>query len=149
VKGKVNLGNDNEAEVMGKCTLVIKVNNGSIMYMHDTLFVLSLINKLISIVQLNSKNYKNVFEGKFCKLFNNNGLVAKVSMRDNRIFLLSMESSVACLKASVDESCLWHKMFGHLNFGSISFMQKKNLVRGFPSFIKPKNKICEGCAIGK
>jgi hypothetical protein len=70
-------------------------------------------------------------------------------MTNNRMFLLSMESNVSFLKALVDESWLWHKRFGHLNFGSLSFMQKKNLVRGFPSFIEPDNKICEGCAIGK
>jgi hypothetical protein len=49
MKGKVNFVNDNEEEVMGKSTLFIKVKNGSIMYIHDTLFVPSLKNKLISI----------------------------------------------------------------------------------------------------
>jgi hypothetical protein len=28
-------------------------------------------------------------------------------------------------------------------------MQKKNLVRGFPSFIELDNEICDDCAIGK
>jgi hypothetical protein len=65
------------------------------------------------------------------------------------MFLLIMESSVAFLKVSVDESWLWHKRFGHINFGSLSFMQNKNFVRGFPSVIERDNKICKGCAIGK
>ena len=70
-------------------------------------------------------------------------------MTESRMFLLRMESNVVCLKALVDHSWLWHKRFGHLNFGSLSFMQKKNLVRGFQYSIECNNKICEGCAIGK
>jgi hypothetical protein len=104
---------------------------------------------LINIGKLNSKNYKNVFYGKCCEIFNNNGLVAEVPMENNQMFLLSTESNVSFLKASVYESWLWQKRFGNLNFGSLSFMHKKNLTRGFPSFIEPDNKICEGCAIGK
>jgi hypothetical protein len=113
------------------------------------LFVPSLKHNLISIGQLNSKNYKIVFEGKFCKIFNNKGLVAKIPMIDNMMFLLSMEPKVSFLKSSIYDSWLWKKRFGHLNFGSLSFMQKKNLVKGFPSSIDPYTKIFEGCAIGK
>jgi hypothetical protein len=49
VKGKVNFGNDNEAELRGKGTLSIKVMNGSIMYIHDTLFSQSLKHNFIII----------------------------------------------------------------------------------------------------
>ena len=70
-------------------------------------------------------------------------------MTENRMFLLRMESNVVCLKALVDDSWIWHKRFGHLNFGSLSLMQNKKLVRGFHSSIESNYKICEGCAIGK
>jgi hypothetical protein len=149
VKGKVNFGNDNEADIMGKGTLAIKVKNGGVMYVQDTLFVPGLRHNLISIGQLNSKNYKIVFEGRFCRIFNNTALVVEVPMTKNRMFLMRMESNVTCLKASVDVSWLWHKRLGHLNFGSLSMLQKKNLVRGLSSFTNPGNKLCEGCVIGK
>ena len=149
VRGKVNFGNDNQVEVLGKGTLAIVAKKGIIMYVHDIFYVPSLKHNLLSVGQLNSKNYKTVFEGKFCKIYDNNGLVAKAPMTKNKMFLLRMEPNMTCLKASVDESWLWWKRLGHLNFGSLSLMQKKNLVRGFPSFIEPDNKICEGCAIGK
>ena len=151
VKGQVKFGDDNQVQIMGKGTLAIKTKKGSIMYMHDTLFVPGLKHNLLSIGQLNSKNYKTIFEGKFCKIFNksNNLLVAEVPMTDNRMFPLRMQSGITCLKATVDEAWLWHKRFGHLNFGSLSFMQKRNLVRGLPSFSEPQNKVCEGCALGK
>jgi hypothetical protein len=119
------------------------------MYVQYTLFVPGLRHNLISIGQLNSKNNKIVFEGRFCRIFNNTSLVAKVTMTKNRMFLMRMEPNVTCLKASVDVSWLWHKRLGHLNFGSLSMLQKKNLVRGLSSFTNPDNKICEGCAVGK
>ena len=106
------------------------------MYVQDTLFVPNLRHNLISIGQLNSNNYKNVFEGKYCNSFYKNILVVEVTMIENRMFLLRMESNVVCLKNLVDDSWIWHKRFGHLNFGSLSLMQKKNLVRGFHSSIE-------------
>jgi hypothetical protein len=70
-------------------------------------------------------------------------------MTDNRLLFLTMESSVACLNASVDDSWLSNKRFENLNFGSPFFMQKSNLVTCSPSFIELDNKICECCVIGK
>lgn len=88
VKGKVNFGNDNEADIMGKGTFAIKLKNGGVMYIQDTLFVPGLRHNLISIGQLNSKNYKIVFEGRFCRIFNNTSLVGEVPMTENRFFFL-------------------------------------------------------------
>ena len=36
VKGTVSFGNDNEGDVMGKCTIAIRVKNGKMMYVKDT-----------------------------------------------------------------------------------------------------------------
>lgn len=48
----------------------------------------------------------------------------------------------------VDESWLWHKLLGHLNFQSIKNLKEKEMVYGLPS-IKEVQEICEGCALGK
>nr|GEX17546.1 retrovirus-related Pol polyprotein from transposon TNT 1-94 [Tanacetum cinerariifolium] len=44
---------------------------------------------------------------------------------------------LACLfvKASIDESNLWHKRLGHVNFKTMNKLVKENLVRGHPSKI--------------
>jgi hypothetical protein len=55
-------------------------------------------------------------------------------MTKNRMFFMRMESNVSCLKASIYVSSIWHKRLGHLNFGSLSMLQKKNLVRVLSSF---------------
>lgn len=145
VNGKVNFENDNQAKVMEKGTLTTKSKKVCIMYVHDTFFIPSLKHNFLSIGKQNSKNYKIAFERRFCKIFNNNGLV--VPMTNNMMSSLRMESNVARLKASVDERWLWHKMFGSLTFGSL-LHAKKNLVRGLPLFIEAKNKVRECCAIG-
>ena len=52
VKGTDSFGNDNEGDVMGKCTISIRVKNGKMMYVKDTLFVPNLRHKLVSIGKL-------------------------------------------------------------------------------------------------
>jgi hypothetical protein len=96
VKGKVNFGNDKEVDIMGKGTLAIKVNNGGVMYVQDTLFVPGLRHNLISIGYLSSKNYETIFEGRVCRIFNNTALVVEVPMTKNRMFFMIMESNVSC-----------------------------------------------------
>ena len=48
----------------------------------------------------------------------------------------------------VDESWLWHRRFGHLNFESLKNLQQKNMVYGLPT-IQEVKQVCEGCALGK
>ncbi|GJR37560.1 putative ribonuclease H-like domain-containing protein [Tanacetum coccineum] len=45
------------------------------------------------------------------------------------------KESLTCLvaKATLDESMLWHRRLGHVNFKTINKLVKDNLVRGFPS----------------
>ncbi|KAJ4723526.1 Retrovirus-related Pol polyprotein from transposon TNT 1-94 [Melia azedarach] len=61
-----------------------------------------------------------------------------------------MQNDVAkCLKACYkDSSWLWHLRFGHLNFGGLELLAKKEMVRGL-SYINHPNQLCEGCLHGK
>ena len=43
---------------------------------------------------------------------------------------------------------LWHVQYKHLNFESLSQLQKQGMVRGTPTF-KKENAICEACIYGK
>ncbi|GJT45489.1 retrotransposon protein, putative, ty1-copia subclass [Tanacetum coccineum] len=47
----------------------------------------------------------------------------------------------ACLiaKATSDESKLWHRRLGHINFKNLNKLVKENLIRGLPSKEEPKN----------
>ena len=49
----------------------------------------------------------------------------------------------------IDESCLWHRRMGHLNFDNLMKVSKKEVVRDFPKIVKPLNSVCKHCQHGK
>jgi hypothetical protein len=57
-------------------------------------------------------------------------IVTKVKIAPNRSFPLTFKyTKDVALKAGVlDESLLWHKRFGHLNFQSLKLIYQKNKV---------------------
>ncbi|GJR74926.1 putative ribonuclease H-like domain-containing protein [Tanacetum coccineum] len=58
---------------------------------------------------------------------------------------------LTCLfaKATIDESNLWHKRLGHINFKNINKLVKGNLVRGLPSKIFENDHSCVACQKGE
>ena len=49
----------------------------------------------------------------------------------------------------VDESWLWHKRLGHLNFDNIFKISKREAIRDLPKIVKPLNSVCKHCQHGK
>nr|GEY29142.1 putative ribonuclease H-like domain-containing protein [Tanacetum cinerariifolium] len=52
-------------------------------------------------------------------------------------------------KATSDESKLWHRRLGHLNFKTMNKLVKGNLVRGLPSKLFENDQTCIACQKGK
>nr|GEV93095.1 retrovirus-related Pol polyprotein from transposon TNT 1-94 [Tanacetum cinerariifolium] len=52
-------------------------------------------------------------------------------------------------KASVDESMLWHRRLGHLNFKTMNKLVRNNLVKGLPSKCFENDHTCVACLKGK
>nr|GFB16958.1 ribonuclease H-like domain-containing protein [Tanacetum cinerariifolium] len=52
-------------------------------------------------------------------------------------------------KATIDESNLWHKRLGHINFKTMNKLVKGNLVRGLPSKVFENDNTCVACKKGK
>nr|GEW58920.1 putative ribonuclease H-like domain-containing protein [Tanacetum cinerariifolium] len=52
-------------------------------------------------------------------------------------------------KALVDESMLWHRRLGHLNFKTLNKLVRSNLVKGFPSKSFGNDHSCVACLKGK
>ncbi|GJY84906.1 putative ribonuclease H-like domain-containing protein [Tanacetum coccineum] len=59
--------------------------------------------------------------------------------------------SLTCLvaKATLDESMLWHRRLGHINFKNINKLVKDNLVRGLPTKRFENDQTCVACLKGK
>ncbi|GKC48355.1 putative ribonuclease H-like domain-containing protein [Tanacetum coccineum] len=62
-----------------------------------------------------------------------------------------LHKNLTCLivKASEDESMLWHRRLGHLNFKTMNKLVRNNLVQGLPSKSFENNLKCAACLKGK
>nr|GEW39722.1 putative ribonuclease H-like domain-containing protein [Tanacetum cinerariifolium] len=76
--------------------------------------------------------------------------------RKNNMYNVDMKNIVpkkdlTCLvvKATNDESMLWHKRLGHINFKNTNKLVKEILVRGFPSKRFENDQTCIACLKGK
>nr|GEU88752.1 putative ribonuclease H-like domain-containing protein [Tanacetum cinerariifolium] len=77
-------------------------------------------------------------------------------LRENNMYNVDLKNVVpsgdlTCLftKATLDESNLWHKRLGHINFKNMNKLVKGNHVRGLPSMIFENNHTCVACQKGK
>ncbi|GJX26871.1 putative ribonuclease H-like domain-containing protein [Tanacetum coccineum] len=61
------------------------------------------------------------------------------------------KGGLTCLfaKATPDESNLWHRRLGHVNFKTMNKLVRGNLVRGLPSKLFEINQTCVACQKGK
>nr|GEX05103.1 hypothetical protein [Tanacetum cinerariifolium] len=61
------------------------------------------------------------------------------------------QESLTCVvaKATLDESMLWHRRLGHINFKNINKFVKDNLVRDLPSESFENEQTCVACLKGK
>ncbi|GJR86892.1 putative ribonuclease H-like domain-containing protein [Tanacetum coccineum] len=89
------------------------------------------------------------------QLLDESQVLLRVPRKDN-IYSVDLKSVVptkglTCLfaKATIDESNLWHRRLGHINFKNINKLVKGNLVRGLPSKIFENNHSCVACQKGK
>ncbi|GJR90759.1 putative ribonuclease H-like domain-containing protein [Tanacetum coccineum] len=76
--------------------------------------------------------------------------------RQNNMYNFDLKNVVpsgdlTCLfaKAKIDESKLWHRRLGHVNFKTMNKLVKGNLVRGLPSKIFDNDHTCVACQKGK
>nr|GEZ02980.1 ribonuclease H-like domain-containing protein [Tanacetum cinerariifolium] len=76
--------------------------------------------------------------------------------RENNMYNVNLRNIVpsgglTCLfaKATIDESNLWHRRLGHVNFKTINKLVKGNLVRGLPTKVFTNDNSCVACKKGK
>ena len=64
------------------------------------------------------------------------------SKKEDNLYLVKSKrlNRQFCRKSSdsISELELWHKRFGHLNLGDLSFLQSKQMVHGLPKFNQQK-----------
>ncbi|GJY98093.1 putative ribonuclease H-like domain-containing protein [Tanacetum coccineum] len=89
------------------------------------------------------------------KLLDESQVLLKVPRHDN-MYSFDLKNVVpsgglTCLfaKATIDESNLWHRRLGHINFKTMNKLVRGNLVRGLPSKLFENDHTCVACQKGK
>ncbi|GJV67475.1 putative ribonuclease H-like domain-containing protein, partial [Tanacetum coccineum] len=144
-------------KITGKGTL--KTDN---LDFEDVYFVNELKFNLFSVSQMCDKKNYVLFTDTEClvlspnfKLPDENQILLKIPRKDN-MYSFDMKNivpkeSLTCLvaKATLDESMLWHRRLGHINFKNINKLVKDNLVRGLPTKRFENDQTCVACLKGK
>ncbi|GJV44541.1 putative ribonuclease H-like domain-containing protein [Tanacetum coccineum] len=100
-------------------------------------------------------DYEEIYEGYVT--FGGNLKGGKITVpRKNNMYSVDLKNIVpkgglTCLfaKATSNESKLWHRRLGHINFKTINKLVKGNLVRGLPSKLFEIHQTCVACQKGK
>ncbi|GJX87981.1 putative ribonuclease H-like domain-containing protein [Tanacetum coccineum] len=128
----------------------------------DVYFVNELKFNLFSVSQMCDKKNYVLFTDTEClvlspnfKLPDESQILLKIPRKDN-MYSFDMKNIVpketlTCLvaKATSDESMLWHRRLGHINFKNINKLVKDNLVRGLPTKRFENDQTCVACLKGK
>nr|GEV27390.1 hypothetical protein [Tanacetum cinerariifolium] len=128
----------------------------------DVYFVKELKFNLFSVLQMCDKQNSVLFTKTEClvlspnfKLHDENQVLLKVP-RQNNMYIFDLKNVVysgglTCLfaKAIIDESNLWHRRLGHINFKTMNKLVRETLVRGLPSKIFENDHTCVACRKGK
>ncbi|GJZ65798.1 putative ribonuclease H-like domain-containing protein [Tanacetum coccineum] len=117
---------------------------------------------LFSVSQICDKKNNVLFTDTEClilspsfKLLDESQVVLRAP-RQNGVYSLDLKSivpsgGITCLyeNATTDESKLWHRRLGHVNFKNINKLVKGHLVRGLPSKVFVNDHTCVACKKGK
>ncbi|GJZ60544.1 putative ribonuclease H-like domain-containing protein [Tanacetum coccineum] len=128
----------------------------------DVFFVKELKFNLFSVSQMCDKKNSVLFTETECLVLSPNFKLLDASQvllrvpRQSNMYSFDLKNVVpsrdlTCLfaKAIIDESKLWHRRLGHVNFKTMNKLVKGNLVRGLPSKIFENDHTCVACQKGK
>nr|GEW09654.1 hypothetical protein [Tanacetum cinerariifolium] len=146
-------GNPKGGKIFGKGN----IKTGKLDF-EDVYFVKELKFNLFSVSQTCDKKNSVLFTDTEClvlspdyKLPDESQVLLRVP-RENNMYNVNLKNVVAfcdltCLfaKETIDESKLWHRRLGHINFKTINKLVKGNLVRGLPQKVFENENTCVAC----
>nr|GFB31308.1 putative ribonuclease H-like domain-containing protein [Tanacetum cinerariifolium] len=150
-------GNPKGGKIIGKG----KIKTGKLDF-DDVYFVNELKFNLFSVSQMCDKKNNVLFIDTECLVLSSDFKLPDASQvllrvpRENNMYNVNLKNIIpsgdlTCLfkKATLDESNLWHRRLGHVNFKNINKLVKGNLVRGLPSKVFTNENSCVACKKGK
>ena len=97
------------------------------------------------------------FEGKTCTM-TMKGKTFLFGRRHGKLWRLNHNDSEECFFSAAEGFCnsnvshdLWHQRYGHLSYGNLDILNRKNMVEGLGALDtkNPPKETCEGCIMGK
>jgi hypothetical protein len=145
--GTVTFGNDAPGKIKGKGMVSLSNGKGK---SQDVLLVDGLKHNLLSVSQMCDKGCEVLFTSKDCKIksVNSGQVVAKGIRIENNVYVLK-ENREECHLRKHDESWLWHRRLGHLNFDHLIKLKNLEAVKDLPKISKPQDSVCKPCQVGK
>jgi hypothetical protein len=139
--GNVTFGNDAPAKIKGKGMVSLSNGKGK---SQDVLLVDGLKHNLLSVSQMCDRGCEVVFTSKDCKIkyVTSRQVVAKGIRTENNVYVLKENREEFHLRRH-DESWLWHRRLGHLNFDHLIKLKKLKVVKDLPRISKPQDSTCK------
>nr|GFB15306.1 putative ribonuclease H-like domain-containing protein [Tanacetum cinerariifolium] len=145
----------------GKITGKGKIKIGKLDF-DDVYFVEELKFNLFSVSQMCDKKNHVLFTDTEClvlssdfKLPDESHVLLRVP-RENNMYNVNLKNIVPSrnltylvVKATINESNLWHRRLGHINFKTINKLVKGIIVRGLPTKVFENDNSCVACKKGK
>nr|GEX09011.1 putative ribonuclease H-like domain-containing protein [Tanacetum cinerariifolium] len=150
-------GNPKGGKISGKG----KIKAGKLDF-DDVYFVKELKFNIFSVSQMCDKKNSIHFTDTKClvlspdfKLPDESQVLLRVP-RENNMYNINLKNIVHSgdltflfAKATINESNLWHRRLGHINFKTMNKLVKGNLVRGLPTKVFKNDNTCVACKKGK
>ena len=125
--GTISFGNDGSSNVIGSGTVTLGSKD---VIAKNVLLVENMNHNLLSVGQMCDQGHTMLFNSTKCEIGKGRygKIVATASRAPNNIYVLD-EATKASLLAKEDESWLWHKRMGHINFDNLVRIRKKEAIR--------------------
>jgi len=109
---------------------------------------------LLSISQLCDKGNNVIFNSSHCIIQNMHDTNTMLYRpRIDNVYAINLNvvspNKLSCLKASLDDTWLWHRRLGHISTHTIEKLAKHDSVHGLPSYKFEKDRICDAYVKGK
>lgn len=146
--GAVKFGNNEGAEIRGKGT--VSLLDGKIKAT-DVLYVKGLKHNLLSVCKICDKGNDVIFKRTLVEIRKEGTgkLIASGIRTSGNLYTLTEGIENICLMSQEDTNWLWHKRLGHICFGNLVKISRKDAVRDLPRICKPDNQVCGPCQLGK
>jgi hypothetical protein len=146
-EGTVTFGNDQSTRIVGRG--IVCLNNKKILA-ENVLLVEEMENNLLSVSQTCDKSLFMIFDSKGFQIrdIKSNKLVGTTTRTSRNIYILEEEKE-KCYLGSEDESWLWHKRLGNINFENLIQLNKKEAIRYLPVIKNFSSSVYKQCQHGK